>query len=129
MRSIRKFILLTLFLMGSAQLMAQNATEMVVQNLQTANFNSLLSYWDNQVEVTMPDMDSQIQYNAREANEILKTFFNKKNILGFEKNAARQVGSTVYLTGKLLSSNAKYSITLLLQQNKNNFSIVSVRVN
>jgi hypothetical protein len=115
--------------MGSAQLMAQNATEMVVQNLQTANFNSLLSYWDNQVEVTMPDMDSQIQYNAREANEILKTFFNKKNILGFEKNAARQVGSTVYLTGKLLSSNAKYSITLLLQQNKNNFSIVSVRVN
>jgi len=129
MRSIRKFILLTLFLMGSAQLMAQNATEMVVQNLQTANFNSLLSYWDNQVEVTMPDMDSQIKYNAREANEILKTFFNKKNILGFEKNAARQVGSTVYLTGKLLSSNAKYSITLLLQQNKNNFSIVSVRVN
>ena len=129
MRSIRKFILLTLFLMRSAQLMAQNATEMVVQNLQTANFNSLLSYWDNQVEVTMPDMDSQIQYNAREANEILKTFFNKKNILGFEKNAARQVGSTVYLTGKLLSSNAKYSITLLLQQNKNNFSIVSVRVN
>jgi len=129
MRSIRKFILLTLFLMGSTQLMAQNATEMVVQNLQTANFNSLLSYWDNQVEVTMPDMDSQIQYNAREANEILKTFFNKKNILGFEKNAARQVGSTVYLTGKLLSSNAKYSITLLLQQNKNNFSIVSVRVN
>ena len=115
--------------MGSTQLMAQNGTDAVVQNLQTANFNSLLSYWDNQVEVNMPDMVSQRQYNAKEANEMLKSFFNKKNILGFEKSAARQVGSTVYLTGKLISNNAKYSITLLLQQSNNSFSIVSLRVN
>jgi len=129
MRQIQKLILLMLFVMGSTQLMAQNGTDAVVQNLQTANFNSLLSYWDNQVEVNMPDMVSQRQYNAKEANEMLKSFFNKKNILGFEKSAARQVGSTVYLTGKLISNNAKYSITLLLQQSNNSFSIVSLRVN
>ncbi len=115
--------------MGSSSLMAQKETEAVVQNLQTANFNNLLSYWDNQVEVNMPDLAGQRQYNASEANELLKSFFNKKSILGFEKSAARQVGTTVYLTGKLISNTVKFNITMLLQQNKNGFAIISVRVN
>lgn len=109
--------------------MAQNETEALVQNLQTANFNSLIAFWDNQVEVNMPDIAGQRPYTAKEANELVKSFFNEKNILGFEKSAARKVGTTVYLTGKLISNSAKYNITMLLQQNKNNFVIISVRVN
>jgi len=119
MIQFRKIILLLLFITGSCSLLAQNETETVVQNLQTANFNSLLSYWDKQVEVNMPDLAGQRQYDATEANELLKSFFNKKSILGFEKSAARQVGTTVYLTGKLISNTVKFNITMLLQQNKN----------
>ena len=106
--------------------MAQNETEAVVQNLQTANFNNLLTYWDNQVEVNMPELAGQRQYSAKEANELLKTFFNKNNILGFEKSAARKVGTTVYLTGKLISNTSKFNITMLLQQNKTEFVIISL---
>ncbi len=129
MRQFRKIILLLLFVMVGASVNAQNETEALVQNLQTANFNSLLSYWDSQVEVNMPDLNGLKQYSASEANEILKSFFSKKNILGFEKNAARQVGTTVYLTGKLVSANSKFNITMLLQQNKNGLAIISLRVN
>jgi hypothetical protein len=82
--------------------MAQHETEALVQNLQTANFDNLLSFWDNQVEVNMPDLAGQKQFNAKESNEVLKTFFNKNSVLGFEKSAARQVGTTIYLTGKLI---------------------------
>jgi hypothetical protein len=128
MRKFHKYILLVLLVMGSSSLYAQRDTEALIQNLQTANFNNLLSFWDNEVEVNMPDMTGR-QYNAKDANELLKSFFNKKNILGFEKSAARQVGSTIYLTGKLLSANTKYNITLLVQQNNKSFSIISVRVN
>jgi hypothetical protein len=128
MRKFHKYILLVLLVMGSSSLYAQRDTEALIQNLQTANFNNLLSFWDNEVEVNMPDMTGR-QYNAKDANELLKSFFNKKNILGFEKSAARQVGSTIYLTGKLLSANTKYNITLLVQQNNKAFSIISVRVN
>jgi len=128
MRKFHKYILLILLVMGSSSLYAQRDTEALIQNLQTANFNNLLSFWDNEVEVNMPDMTGR-QYNAKDANELLKSFFNKKNILGFEKSAARQVGSTIYLTGKLLSANTKYNITLLVQQNNKAFSIISVRVN
>jgi hypothetical protein len=109
-------------------LKAQNDTEALVQNLQTANFNNLLSYWDAQVEVNLPDFQGQKPYGAKEANELLQAFFNKRNILGFEKNAERKVGNTLYLTGKLLSGTLKYNLTLLLQANKKGFTIVSVRV-
>jgi len=129
MRPIRKIILLLLFVMVGASVKAQNETEALVQNLQTANFNSLLSYWDNQVEVNMPDLSGLKQFSAKEANELLKSFFSNKNILGFEKTAARQVGTTVYLTGKLVSANAKFNMTMLLQQNKNGLAIISLRVN
>jgi hypothetical protein len=129
MRPIRKIILLLLFVMVGASVKAQNETEALVQNLQTANFNSLLSYWDNQVEVNMPDLSGLKQYTAKEANELLKSFFSNKNIYGFEKTAARQVGSTTYLTGKLVSANAKFNMTMLLQQNKNGLAIISLRVN
>ena len=129
MRPIRKIILLLLFVMVGASVKAQNETEALVQNLQTANFNSLLSYWDNQVEVNMPNLSGLKQFSAKEANELLKSFFSNKNILGFEKTAARQVGTTVYLTGKLVSANAKFNMTMLLQQNKNGLAIISLRVN
>lgn len=129
MRQFRKIVLLLLLVLGSSSLMAQHETEALVQNLQTANFDNLLSFWDNQVEVNMPDLAGQRQFNAKESNEVLKTFFNKNSILGFEKSAARQVGTTIYLTGKLISNTSKFNITMLLQQNKNGYAIISVRVN
>ncbi len=128
MTQLRQILLIVIFAMASLGLKAQNETEVLVQNLQTANFNNLLSYWDTQVEVNLPDMVGQKSYTSKEANGLLQSFFSKKNILGFEKTAARKVGSTVYLTGRLLSGTTKFNITLLLQENKNGFTIVSVRV-
>jgi hypothetical protein len=129
MRQFRKIVLLLVLFVASTQVKAQNETEALVQNLQTANFNNLLSFWDNQVEVSFPDIAGQRQVNAREANDLLRAFFNRKSIVGFEKSAARKVGNTVYLTGKLLSNNTKFNITLLLQETNNRYAIISLRVN
>lgn len=128
MKRIRQILLFMLFAFSSTALKAQNDTESLVQHLQTANFNKLLGYWDNQVEVNMPNLLSQKQYTASEANEMVRSFFDKNNIIGFEKNATRKVGTTIYLTGKLLSGSTKYNLTLLLQENKKGISIVSIRV-
>ncbi len=125
---MRQILLFVIFALSSLGLKAQNDSELLVQNLQTANFNNLLGYWDNQVEVNLPDLPGQKQFTAKEANELLRSFFNRNNIIGFEKSAARKVGNTIYLTGKLLSGAAKYNLTLLLQENKKGFTIVSMRV-
>jgi hypothetical protein len=58
----------------------------------------------------------------------LQAFFNKQNIVGFEKTAERKLGNTIYITGKLLSSQNKYSLTLLLEVTKKGIEILSVRI-
>jgi hypothetical protein len=128
MQLFRKYLLIISFLFSFSSLFAQNDTENLVQILQTASFNNLLPYWGQQVEVNIVQQINQKQLNATAANEQLQAFFNKQNIIGFEKTAERKLGNTIYVTGKLLSSQNKYSLTLLLEVNKKGFEIVSVRI-
>ena len=128
MVKIRQILLFIMFSFVTVAANAQNEVDVIVQTLQTANFSSLLPFWDEAVEVTLLDMVNQRQMTAKEANQQLQSFFNTKNIIGFEKNAERKVGNTIYVTGKLLSGQNKYSLTLLLQVEKKTLHIVSVRV-
>ena len=98
-----------------------------MQNLQTANFSNLLPFWDKEVEVTILDQINQEKQSPSQANQLLQNFFNNKAIVGFERNAERKVGTTIYITGKLLSGAIQYNLTLLLQE-KNGLSIVSIRI-
>ena len=128
MQLFRKYILIIPFLFSFSTLFAQNDTENLVQILQTASFNNLMPYWSQQVEVNIIQQINQKQLSASAANEQLQVFFNKQNIVGFEKTAERKLGNTIYITGKLISSQNKYSLTLLLEINKKGFEIVSVRI-
>ncbi len=129
MKLISKIIVVFALLHASIGVQAQNETELLVQHLQTGNFSALQSYWDNQVESSILDQVSTKPLSAQQANETLQTFFNQKSIVGFEKSAERKLGNTLYLTGKLLSSQQKFNLTLLLQSTKKGFVIVSMRVN
>ncbi len=129
MKLISKIIVVFALLHASIGVQAQNETELLVQHLQTGNFSALQSYWDNQVESSILDQVSTKPLTAQQANETLQTFFNQKSIVGFEKSAERKLGNTLYLTGKLLSSQQKFNLTLLLQSTKKGFVIVSMRVN
>ncbi len=128
MVKIRQILLFIMFSFVTVAANAQNEVDAIVQTLQTANFSNLLPFWDEAVEVTLLDMVNQRQMTAKEANQQLQAFFNTRNIVGFEKNAERKVGNTIYVTGKLLSGQSKYSLTLLLQAQKKTLHIVSVRV-
>lgn len=128
MQLFRKYLLIISFLFSFNGLFAQNDTENLVQILQTASFNNLLPYWGQQVEVNIIQQINQKQLNATAANEQLQAFFNKQNIVGFEKTAERKLGNTIYITGKLQSSQNKYSLTLLLEVTKKGIEILSVRI-
>ena len=128
MQLFRKYLLIISFLFSFSSLFAQNDTENLVQILQTASFNNLLPYWGEQVEVNIIKQINQKQLNATAANEQLQAFFNKQSIIGFEKTAERKLGNTIYVTGKLISSQNKYSLTLLLEVSKKGVEILSVRI-
>ena len=128
MSPIRKILLILSVLILNTSLFAQKETELITQNIQTANFSNLLLFWDTEVEMTILDQINQKTSHPQEANQQLQLFFNNKSIVGFDKNAERKVGNTVYMTGKLLSGTQKYNLTLLLQETNNGLRIVSVRV-
>ena len=129
MKLISKILVVLALLHSSIGVNAQNETELLVQHLQTGNFSALQIFWDNQVESSILDQIAAKPLNAEKANETLQAFFNQKNIVVFEKSAERKLGNTLYLTGKLLSTQQKYNMTLLLQSTKKGFLIVSMRVN
>lgn len=124
----RKILLVISFTFSIGILKAQNETETLVQTLQTANFSSLLAFWDTTSEMNILDQASQKQLSPAQANQQLQLFFSSKNILGFEKNAERKLGNTVYIIGKLLSAQGKFNLSLLLQESKKGFLIISVRI-
>ncbi|MEI6188904.1 MAG: DUF4783 domain-containing protein [Chitinophagia bacterium] len=128
MQLIQKIVLVLSFTFSFSVVHAQNETETLVQTLQTANFSNLLSFWSPVSEVNILEQISQKQVSPAQANQQLQVFFNNKNIIGFEKNAERKVGNTIYITGKLLSAQGKFNVSLLLQDNKKGISIVSIRV-
>ena len=128
MQLFRKYLLIISFLFSFSSLFAQNDTENLVQILQTASFNNLLPYWGEQVEVNIIQQINQKKLNATAANEQLQAFFNKQSIIGFEKTAERKLGNTIYVTGKLISSQNKFSLTLLLEVSKKGVEILSVRI-
>lgn len=128
MKLISKILVVFALLHCSIVLRAQNETELLVQHLQTGNFSALQSFWDVQVESSILDQVATKPLSAQQANETLQAFFNQKSIVGFEKSAERKLGNTLYLTGKLLSSQQKFNLTLLLQSTKKGFVIVSMRI-
>ena len=128
MQLLRKILLVFSFIISFGVAMAQNETETLVQTLQTANFSNLLSFWDAVSEVNILDQTAQKQVTPAQANQQLQLFFSNKNIIGFEKNAERKLGTTIYITGKLLSAQGKFNLSLLLQEKNNRVSIVSIRI-
>lgn len=128
MKLISKILVVIALLHCSIVVRAQNETELLVQHLQTGNFSALQSFWDVQVESSILDQVATKPLSAQQANETLQAFFNQKSIVGFEKSAERKLGNTLYLTGKLLSSQQKFNLTLLLQSTKKGFVIVSMRI-
>jgi hypothetical protein len=58
----------------------------------------------------------------------LKRFFGEYNIKGFEKISEREIGQTMYMTGKLLNHDKGFNITLMLKQAGGQYRIVTVRI-
>jgi len=64
------------------------------------------------------------------AAEKLAAFYNEYKIKGFERTAQREIGNTMYMTGKISGATKNYNITLMLmKKNTAPYHIVTLRVN
>jgi hypothetical protein len=103
----------------------------IVKALQTANADHIASFFDNMIDLKLPDNVNEIKnINKNQAGIKLKSFFNENDVNGFDLTSKREMGGLMAITGKLGAANKSgYNITLMLKEKGGKFSIITVRVN
>lgn len=100
----------------------------IINALNGGNAAQFSAYFDNFLDIKLPEKDEIKNVGKTQATITIKSFFDESNINGFEKTSQREMGGTMYLTGKLKGSSKSYNITLLMKDRGDKLSIISIRV-
>ena len=100
----------------------------IINALNAGNAAQFSSFYDDFLDIKLPEKDEIKNVGKNQASITVKSFFDDNGIKGFEKTSQREMGGTMYLTGKLKGSSKNYNITLLMKDRGDKLSIISIRV-
>jgi len=126
MKKIFLFTGLALVLMSFS---LQTNTDGIVQAFKSANVDEVSKYFDDYIDLKLLDKDEIKNMGRNQANIILKSFFTENSIKGFEKISEREIGTTMYMTGKLQNGVKGFNITIMLKQKGGKHVIMTIRIN
>ena len=121
------FFLLIAFLACSFTI--QNDTEAIVQSFKSGNAEEIAKYFDDYVDMKLLDKDEIKNIGHNQASIALKQFYTENGVKGFEKISDREIGNTMYMTGKLITGGKGYNITVMLKQKGGKHYIITLRIN
>lgn len=107
----------------------QGPTDAIVKSLKSASAEQVAAHFDDLVDIKLLEKDEVKNMGKTQATIALKNFFADAGVKGFEKISEREIGSTMYMTGKLLNNGKGYNITVMLKQKGGQYQIVTVRIN
>lgn len=126
---MRKILLLTGLLFSLVGFAQQTDTDAVVKAFKTANADEVARYFDDYIDLKFLDKDEVKNMGRNQATIALKTFFDENNIKGFDKSSDREIGNTLYITGKLTSTGKAYNVTVMLKAKAGKHQIITMRIN
>ncbi len=97
----------------------------VVAALKKGNASQVARYFDNTVEITLPEKSNS--YSRTQAETILRDFFRTKAVKGFDVIHMGDNGGTQYCIGTLFTSTATYRTTLFMKQKANKQALQEIR--
>jgi len=97
----------------------------VINALKTGNATEVAKYFDNTIEITMPDKSNS--FSKSQAELILKDFFSANTIKGFEIIHKGENGGSQYCIGKLLTKTGTYRTTIFMKLRGNNQTLQEIR--
>jgi hypothetical protein len=93
----------------------------VVEALNLGNASQLSRYFDNRVDITLPEKSDN--YSRTQAEMILKNFFNNSGVKNFEIKYKGESNGSNYCIGILHTRNGDYR-TKLFMKNKQGKEVV-----
>jgi Domain of unknown function (DUF4783) len=128
-RSMKQLlVLLVAFFTMQVSASAQSDVDAIVQSLKSADVAALTEHFDEFLDLKLLDKDEVKNMGKNQAGLALKAFFSEQGIKGFDKVSDREIGSTMYMTGKLRNSGKGYNITLMLKVKNNKHQIITIRI-
>ncbi len=125
-----KSILVVLGLMVSlSSFQATGDSDNIVNALKTGNAQQFSNYFDNFIDLKLPEKDEIKNVGRTQAGLTIKNFFDANTIKGFDPTSQREMGGTKYITGKLQGGAKVYNITMLMKSKGDKLSIITIRIN
>jgi Domain of unknown function (DUF4783) len=111
---MKKFF--TLFLVSFTMLSfsSMQGLEDVVAALKNNNASQMALYFDNTVDITLPEKSNS--YSKSQAEVILRDFLSNNPVKSFEKLHKGDNSGSEYCIGKLVTKNRVYRTTIFMKQ-------------
>src|SRR4051794_3786884 len=122
---MKKFILLLLVHFSLMSFVTfQSGREEMIADLKQGNAEQFIKYFDNTVDIKMPNSDEMKGVQKAQAASTVKSFFADNNIHQFDVTSQRELGGTMYITGKLTGT-TDYNLTAMIKNAAGKFSIIT----
>ncbi|HCN84043.1 MAG TPA: hypothetical protein DIT07_10560 [Sphingobacteriaceae bacterium] len=106
----------------------QSDIESMLMDLKFGNVDQVANRFYDYIDLKLPGEDG-VNINRNQAKNLLKIFFNKNGIKGFEKESDRSDGSTKMITGRLPNGANGFNISIVLRQISGRNVILAIRIN
>ena len=97
----------------------------IVNALKGGDATQVARYFDNTVEITMPDKSNS--YSKSQAEMILRDFFSNNPIKGFNVIHRGENAGSQYCIGTLLTRNASFRTTVFMKQKGDKQTLQEIR--
>ena len=104
-------------LLASTVLLSFNSLigiEEVVSALKSGNATQVAKYFDNTVDITLPEKSNS--YSKSQAEVILRDFFSNNPVKDFNVIHKGDNSGSQYFIGKLVTKNSTYRTTVFMKQ-------------
>ncbi|MEN9685328.1 MAG: hypothetical protein RLZZ28_1114 [Bacteroidota bacterium] len=100
----------------------------IVAALKSGDAGQVGGFFDDYVDMKLPDKDEVKNIGRNQATLTLKAYFTETGVKGFEKVSEREINGTMYLAGKLQNNSKGQNITILMKMKNGRYQIITLRI-
>jgi len=109
-----KKILLSAFIVTAFSSFTYISFTEVISAIKSGNATEVAKYFDNTVELTLPEKSSS--FSKRQAELVLRDFFNQNPVKNFQVIHQSEKAGSEYCIGNLTTANGAFRTTIYVKQ-------------
>ncbi|MEO6733262.1 MAG: DUF4783 domain-containing protein [Ferruginibacter sp.] len=111
---MKHFFTLSIIVASLSSFVFSAGIDDVIAGMKTGNSTIIAKFFDNNVEISMPDKSNS--YSKSQAELVLKDFFSTNAVKSFEVIHKGENAGSQYCIGTLQTKNGSYRTTIFMKQ-------------